>query len=305
MLSLKGLSNVFGRGRSGDSKEAKELLTTVDDLLTQSNKLLNSISRRIPSRQFETFEYKYTELNLMVIDIKDDVREREQKRIFFESEEEKELFQSDIRKLLQQCETYRNDVVVGCFSPMPLLMLINDRYPLVWHQTASRRVQGGVASGSILEETSSDTPSQPPPQASNITSPWLSIVADATFQEKPHGSDVDPDEVGPTKRFIATVSRNVQKGTVSGDVASPSQNDNGYFRILIYTNLHHPDENDAYTASRSQDDLLRLGDMLMKSDPQELEGHQIVDSHQGPSFIASFMSTFAYNPSNMLAGGML
>jgi hypothetical protein len=52
----------------------------------------------------------------MVVDVKDDLKEREQKRIFFESEEEKEAFQSDIRKLLQQCEVYRNDVVVGLFS---------------------------------------------------------------------------------------------------------------------------------------------------------------------------------------------
>jgi hypothetical protein len=61
MLSLKNISNVFSRGRSNDGREAKELLETVDDLLSQSNKLLNSISRRIPSGQLETFEFKYTE----------------------------------------------------------------------------------------------------------------------------------------------------------------------------------------------------------------------------------------------------
>ncbi|CAE6349653.1 unnamed protein product [Rhizoctonia solani] len=148
-------------GRSNDGREAKELLETVDDLLSQSNKLLNSISRRIPSGQLETFEFKYTELNLMVVDVKDDLKEREQKRIFFESEEEKEAFQSDIRKLLQQCEVYRNDVV-----------------------TASRRVQANAPSGSTLEETSGDTASQPSSQAESQVSPWLSIVADTASQGK-------------------------------------------------------------------------------------------------------------------------
>ncbi|KAF8748692.1 hypothetical protein RHS01_10657 [Rhizoctonia solani] len=182
MLALKGLSSVFGRGRSTDSREAKELLATVDDLLSQSNKLLNSISRRIPSKQFETFEHKYTELNLMVIEVKDEYTGREQKRIFFESEEEKEAFQSDIRKLLQT---------------MP---------------DVSRRVQGDVVSAPIFRKQHRYTVSIILQWVDNLTAPVLSMVADATSQGKSipgkaSMSGVDHNEDQPTKRFIATVSR--------------------------------------------------------------------------------------------------
>ncbi|KAF8749821.1 hypothetical protein RHS01_09854 [Rhizoctonia solani] len=219
MLALKGLSSVFGRGRSTDSREAKELLATVDDLLSQSNKLLNSISRRIPSKQFETFEHKYTELNLMVIEVKDDIQGREQKRIFFESEEEKEAFQSDIRKLLQQCQTYRNDVVA-----------------------TSRRVQGDVVSDPDIQEATTGTPSPSSLQwVDNLTAPVLSMVADATSQGKSipgkaSMSGVDHNEDQPTKRFIATVSRKIYEGTIDGDSTSSSHDEDPYIRILFCVN---------------------------------------------------------------------
>lgn len=288
---MKGLTQVFSRSRSSDGGEAKELLATVDDLLTQSNRLLNSISRRLPSNQFETFEYKYTELNLMAIEVKDDVRERDQKRIFFENEEEKQSFQSDIRKLLQQCETYRNDVV-----------------------TASRRVQEGTPSTSSTGYPISDELAEAPGSSSetNSPSPWLSIVADATSPDEQPERSADPGSIGPTQRFIATVACN-RKDLITGEPFTPSQDESVYFRILICgnrskravvvdTNPHHLDEKNANTA---QDDLLRVGDMMMKSDPQKLEEHQVVDSYRGPSFIASFISTFAYTSSNLLTGGMV
>ncbi|GAB1527278.1 hypothetical protein RhiTH_010453 [Rhizoctonia solani] len=162
MLALKGLSSVFGRGRSTDSREAKELLATVDDLLSQSNKLLNSISRRIPSKQFETFEHKYTEPNLMVIEVKDDIQGREQKRIFFESEEEKEAFQSDIRKLLQQCQTYRNDVVANPSQPGKASMSgvdHNEDQPTKrFIATVSRKIYEGTIDGDSTSSSHDEDP---------------------------------------------------------------------------------------------------------------------------------------------------
>ncbi|KAG8700547.1 hypothetical protein FRC11_012843, partial [Ceratobasidium sp. 423] len=174
MFSLKGFSDTLGhsKGWSRDGREAKALLQTVDGLLTQSSKLLNSLP--LPIRQFETFEYKHTELSLMVIEVQDDVREREQKRVFFETVEEKEMFQSTIRKLLQQCETYYNDVV-----------------------SASRQVQGDAPSVSTSEGASSDASTELSLKTGHSVSPWLSIVADAVSEaEKSSNSSVDSGGVG-------------------------------------------------------------------------------------------------------------
>ncbi|KAG8683743.1 hypothetical protein FRC11_013131, partial [Ceratobasidium sp. 423] len=176
MPLLKGFSNAFSNsmGRSSDGREAKELLETVDDLLTQSGKLLNSISRRLSTKQFETLEHKYTELSMMIIEVQDDVREREQKHVFFETVEEKEIFQSDIRKLLQQCETYRNDVV-----------------------SASHRVQGDAPSVSTSEGASSDASTELSVKTDDPVPPWLSIVADAASEaEKSSNSSVDSGVFG-------------------------------------------------------------------------------------------------------------
>ncbi|KAG8731453.1 hypothetical protein FRC11_004117, partial [Ceratobasidium sp. 423] len=213
MLSLKGFSNVFSNsmGRSNDGREAKELLQTVDGLLTKSSELLNSLP--LPIRQFETFEYKHTELTLMVIEVQDDVRERARKRVFFETVEEKEMFQSDIRKLLQQCETYYNDVV-----------------------SASRQVQGDVPSVSTSQGTSSDASTELPSKTDDPVPPWLSIVADAVSEaEKSSNPSVDSGGVGSTKRFIATVARTSQTDPTSGEVTS-SADDNTYYRILLCVN---------------------------------------------------------------------
>ncbi|KAJ1306321.1 hypothetical protein OPQ81_011018 [Rhizoctonia solani] len=257
-------------GRTNDSRQAKELLETVDDLLTQSNNLLNSISRRLPVKQFENFEYKYTELNLMVVDVKEDVRDRDQRPIFFESDEERETFHSDIRKLLQQCEAYRNDVV-----------------------TASHRVQlqrggqssftaGGAKINDQIEESL---------KTGDSASPWVSILADTKSPDWELEANVDSGVVGSTKRFIATVAYDSLKNLASREITTPLQDENPYFRILICGNKnkravvvdtkpHYHKDIDS-NAHSSQDELLRVGDMLMKSDPQELGGHQYDVSKPG------------------------
>ncbi|KAJ1300213.1 hypothetical protein OPQ81_011960 [Rhizoctonia solani] len=79
-----------------------------------------------------------------------------------------------------------------------------------------------------------------------------------------------------------------------------------YYRILVCENEHKrvlifdpqlytiSANNGDEEAEHSQDGILQLGDMLMRSNRQQLESHQMVYSYRGSSFISSFISYWNY-----------
>ncbi|KAJ1299833.1 hypothetical protein OPQ81_011124 [Rhizoctonia solani] len=82
--------------------------------------------------------------------------------------------------------------------------------------------------------------------------------------------------------------------------------DHSYYRILICKNEHKkviivdPElypisaNNGDEETEHLQDEILQLGDILMRSNRQQLEGHQAVHSYRGSSFISSFISYWNY-----------
>ncbi|CUA72944.1 hypothetical protein RSOLAG22IIIB_10417 [Rhizoctonia solani] len=288
MSLFNNFIQIFGRGSKTqlvDSQQASQLLRNVDDMLDESRKMLGGIRERVPTSVYQSMEFQHNQLYLMVVDVKSDVRGRQGNQVFFANTAERDEFYVQIRQLITRCQIHHNDVL----------------------SVSRRAYQSNLQSG----ETASIAPTSfSTSQEDGSNTEWLSIVSESVSE-----NEIDLS-IPVDQQFIATVAH-VPKSALATEEELQAQlpDDDSYYRILICGNkrkravvvdtkphlisTNYDDED----TKRSQAEILRVGDMLMKSDPKQLEGHQLVESYQGPSFISSFISSWSYN--GLPLGGMV
>lgn len=293
----------FGRAKSQtqlvESTQATQLLKNVDDMLDESYKMLMGIKSKVPDREFQSYEHDHNQLYVMVVDVKSDIRGREKNQIFFASAAERDAFYIRMRKLLERCEVHHTDVL-----------------------SASRKAYLHASRQALELEATPPTAVSTKQEGSSETA-WLSIVKESSSTLELTDDDTDLSSLSQSgsesssnpQQFIATVAH-IPKSVLATEEELKSQlpDDDSYYRILICGNKrkravvvdpnpHQISNYDDKDAEHSQDEILRVADMLMKSNPEQLEGHQVVHSYHGPSFISSFISSWNYN--NLHLGGML
>ncbi|CAE6457492.1 unnamed protein product [Rhizoctonia solani] len=299
MSLFNNFVQIFGRGSRTqvvDDKQASQLLKNLDEMLDESRKMLTGIQQRVPAPEFESMEVRHNQLYLMVVDVKSDVRGRQGNRVFFANTAERDEFYVQVRQLITRCQIHHNDVL-----------------------TVSRRTYERNLQLQAIEPTSIAPTAVSTTQDDGSKTEWLSIVSESASDPSEDEGDVsslsksDPES---TQQFIATVAH-IPRSALATEEELQTQlpDDDSYYRILICGNRRKRavvvdikphlmsasyDDGDA---ERSQDEILRMGDMLMKSDPKQLEGHQVVETYRGPSFISSFISSWNYN--NLPLGGMV
>ncbi|KAH7332907.1 hypothetical protein B0J17DRAFT_771421 [Rhizoctonia solani] len=267
-------------------------------MLDESCKRLSEIKASVPTPEFESMEFRHNQLYLMVVDAKSDIRGRERKQVFFANTAEKNEFYVQARQLLTRCQIHHNDALK------------------VSRRASQRNSQLQVAgsSSSISPAPASTT------QEDGFHTKWLSIgSASASDLSRSKAvllsrSQSDSEPSGRSPQFIATVVHIPRSALATEDeLQAQLPDDDSYYRILpcgnnqkravvVDTKSYPISANyDASGAKRSQDKILRVGDMLMQSDPERLKGHQVVESYRGPSFI-SFISFWDYN--SLPLGGM-
>ncbi|CAE6430809.1 unnamed protein product [Rhizoctonia solani] len=305
MSLLNNLIQVFdkyGRARPQpvENTQATQILQNVDEILDESWKMLAGIKSRLTVEEFAAIESRHNQLYLTVVDVKQDVRGRQKNKVFFASPDEQKVFLIRMRKLLERCEIHHTDV------------LSTSRRA---HLLTSPQAPGSASTPSAPVSTK---------QGGSSKTEWLSIVSESNSSIDPSDSEIDisslsqsdSESSSSSQRFIATVAH-IPRSALATEEELKAQlpDDDSYYRILICGNkrkravIVDPNPHlfsanyDDEDAERSQDEILRVGDMLMKSDPQKLEGHQVVHSYRGPSFISSFISSWNYN--NLPLGGMV
>ncbi|KAJ1308151.1 hypothetical protein OPQ81_003869 [Rhizoctonia solani] len=278
---------------------AMQLVKNVDDILDECWKMLTGMKSRLPASEFDHIESRHNQLYLTVVDVKSDIRGRQQKHVFFASPAERELFLIRMRKLLGQCEIHHTDVL-----------------------SASRRAH--LQAGHQAVESTSNLPTPVSASPGDSQPEWLSIVSEYDTSLDSSEDEVDTSSLsqsgsessGDSQRFIATVAH-IPRSALATEEGLGSQlpDDDSYYRILICGNKRkraivvdpkpHPisAKHGDKDAEHSQDEILQVGDMLMKGNPKQLEGHQVVHSYRGPSFISSFISSWNYG--SLPLGGML
>ncbi|KAG8699404.1 hypothetical protein FRC11_013708 [Ceratobasidium sp. 423] len=307
----------FGRAKSQMQlfcAQAKQL-QNLDDMLCKSRKTLTDIKDKVPEKEFESYDNYHNGLYLMVVDAKVDIRRREKKQVFFANTAERDAFNIRVRKLSDLCESHCTDVL-----------------------SASRRASPPAPASPTPVSTQQDDSSE---------LDWMSTFSGSYFSLDPSEgradisklSHSDSEAPGDSRQFIATVSHTPKSALATEEELRAQLPDgDSYYRILICENRwkrtvvvatvkkdpkpHYISTNyDDEDAERSQDEILRVGDMLMKSDPEQyvglligdtialtwaiirLEGHQVIHSYSGPSFISSFISFWNFN--SLPLGGMV
>ncbi|KAJ1299619.1 hypothetical protein OPQ81_000689 [Rhizoctonia solani] len=302
--NLIQLFDKFGRAKSPtqlvEGPQATELLKNVDTMLDESYKMIMAIKSKVPEKEFKAYEHDHNQLYVMVVDVKSDVRERENNQIFFASDADRMEFYVRMRKLLSLCDAHHTDVLSASRK--------------AYLQETRKAITSAVASTDPVSTLKEGSPQKE----------WLSIVSEYNSSLELSEDHVDMSSLSysgsesssDSQRFIATVAQIPRSALATEeDLKCQLPDDDSYYRILICGNkrkravvvdpnphlisANYSDED----ALHSQDEILRVGDMLMKSDPQQLEGHQVVHSYRGLSFISSFISSWNYN--NLPLGGMV
>lgn len=289
------LSNLTSLIRHGANRtrliqgaQAAALLKTVDDLLDESRKLLHSAGKRMPPGRLQELRHKHNELHLKVVDVKAEPCVTEQDGIVFTSDEEKEAFMSDVKMLLQQCETYHRDVV-----------------------TASRRAQ---LRNQGLSPYSADSLSS----QQDVDPAWLSrsMVAQIGFSldnTSETGSLLGafPEAATSSAPFVTTLVDTPESTLEPGEETPAGSTDRRpYYRFMVCANSRRRaivfDPRPHYTDETEDDGgvLMRVGDMAMGANRQDLASrNQPVTSSPGPSYLSSIISSLG--APSLTFGGML
>ncbi|KAJ1299983.1 hypothetical protein OPQ81_003831 [Rhizoctonia solani] len=249
MSLLNNFVRIFSGGTRNqvvDSQQASRLLRTLDDMLDESWKMLTCIRSRLPAPELESIEVRHNQLYLMVVDVKSDIRGRQGNQVFFASTAERDEFYVQIRQLISRCQIHHEDVI-----------------------TISRRM---YEQNPAQQAASSSSAPAPISTEMNRRARWIS----SRFSKS--GSESSSD----SQRFIASVAH-VPSSALATEEELRSQLPDGesYYRILICGNQRKRvivvdpkphlisancgDED----AEHSQEEILRVGDMLMKSDPDQ------------------------------------
>ncbi|CAE7112416.1 unnamed protein product [Rhizoctonia solani] len=292
--------NGKARARVIEGQKAMEVLSEVDNLLDESLKLLTGVRPVLTNEQHESFSDKHTELYLGVVAVRSDVRDREGRDEFFSSPEEKAEFYKEVQTLLTLSRSYHRDVISASQHARrnrDLLKLKNVGAP-------GAPTQQITLTGSATDATSSTAVS--------------SVVHSTTSTELTFPSDVMSIDSNAAEPYLATVAHIPRSVLASeAELISELPSEDHYYRILICGNKYKRavvlDPNPQYIkqddpedeVERLQDDFLKMGDMLMKSNPQSLENKKLIDSYEGPSFITSIFSQLSLGASNLISGGMV
>lgn len=141
-----------GKGNSAThllgSKESVELLAKVDNLLDESIRRLSGIQGNLNARQFKIYRTKHNQLYLMVVEVKTEIREREENAIFFLNTAEKEQLNSKIQKRHKQCKAYHTDIITVSrrVYEMDSQVEMNDPGALVGPASAHQLISSPISS---------------------------------------------------------------------------------------------------------------------------------------------------------------
>ncbi|KDN39489.1 hypothetical protein RSAG8_08784, partial [Rhizoctonia solani AG-8 WAC10335] len=288
------------RSRIIEGQKAMDVLSEVDNLLDESLKLLSGVKPVLTDDQHASFSDKHAELYLAVVAVRSDVRDRGEQDEFFSSAAEKAAFYKEVQKLLTLSRSYHRDVVSTS-------------------QRARRDKNLLKLKGASAPVTSAQQPAGTSATPGAIPSTTVSSVGHSTEStEFSFPSEIISVDSNSAEPYLATVSHIPQSAIDSEmELISQLQTEDHYYRILICGNKYKRavvlDLNPHYIkkddpeddAEHPQDDFLKVGDMLMKGDPQSLEDHKLIDSYEGPSFITSIFSQLSLNASSLISGGMV
>lgn len=285
------------RARVIEGQKAMEVLSEVDNLLDESLKLLVGVRPTLTDEQHASFSDKHTELYLAVVAVRSDARDRGQQDEFFASAEEKAAFYKEVQKLLTLSRSYHRDVVSASQQARRnnnLLKLKDASVPMQQSSDSSATADAAI----------------PPTGSSAMHSTELTGFGSP--------SEVISVDSNSTEPYLATVAH-IPQSVIATEMELISQlpSEDHYYRILICGNKYKRavvlDPNPHYikrddpedAVEHPQDKFLKVGDMLMKSDPQNLEDHKLIDTYQSPSFITSIFSRLSLDPSSLIVGGMV
>ncbi|CAE6431232.1 unnamed protein product [Rhizoctonia solani] len=341
MSLFNNFVQIFGRGSNTqvvDNRQATQLLKNVDDMLEESCKMLSGIKARVPAPEFESMELRHNQLYLMVVDVKSDIRGRQGNQVCFANAAERDEFYIQVRQLLTRCQIHHNDVLTisrRAYQRNLQLQAADSPSPTSSTPISTTKEDGSQTEWlSIVSESASGIHTPSPLSAGKLTTHtnhrpfrernrprinvaigfgiiWkLYIFVSFALTSRP------ANLVFAAQQFIATVAHIPRRALATEEeLQAQLPDDDSYYRILICGNKRKravvvdtkphfisASYNDS-DAERSQDEILRVGDMLMQSDPQKLEGHQVVQGYRGPSFISSFISSWHYD--SLPLGGMV
>ncbi|CAE6519115.1 unnamed protein product [Rhizoctonia solani] len=276
-------------------------------MLEESCKMLSGIKARVPAPEFESMELRHNQLYLMVVDVKSDIRGRQGNQVFFANAAERDESYIQVRQLLTRCQIHHNDV-------------LEDGSQTEWLSIVSESASGihtpsPLSAGKLTTHTNHRPFRERNRPRINVATGFgiiwkLYIFVSFALTSRP------ANLVFAAQQFIATVAHIPRRALATEEeLQAQLPDDDSYYRILICGNKRKrafvvdtkphfisASYNDL-DAERSQDEILRVGDMLMQSDPQKLEGHQVVQGYRGPSFISSFISSWHYD--SLPLGGMV
>ncbi|CAE6453744.1 unnamed protein product [Rhizoctonia solani] len=302
MPGWRNLVQIFDRSGKAkaqviEGQKAMDVLSEVDNLLDESLKLLAGVKPVLTSEQHASFSDKHTELYLAVVAVRSDVRDRGDQDEFFSSAEEKAAFYKEVQKLLKLSRSYHRDVV----SASQQARRNNDLLKL---KDASASASQATGTSTTIDAISSTAVS--------------SVAYSNQSTEFDFPSDVISVDSNSAEPYVATVAH-ISQSVIASEIELISQlpSEDHYYRILICGNKYKravvldpnphfiknddPDDD----AEHPQDDFLKVGDMLMKSNSQSLGEHKLIDSYEGPSFITSIFSQLSLSASNLISGGMV
>lgn len=280
-----------------DGQKAKDLMRTVDVVLDKAFEVLAGMKRGVSVEEYRALEIKHHRLFVMAVEVKSEARLKEEEDPdYFSDPNEQANLHSRLQKILRQCQTFHSDVV-----------------------SASRQIQDIDDTGL---EMGNEVAPMGPSLAENGTgsgAPWLSVVAGTGSPSVQGGNSESqpgpkPNGSPPAQPFVATIAHVPQNSlAIEEAFATQCEDENAYYRVLICGNKYkrvvvldpNPHNAGHEDAESSQDEILQVGDMMMRSDAQSLAVHPVVDNYQGPSFITSFISTLSLGVSAPPLGGMV
>ncbi|KAJ1299835.1 hypothetical protein OPQ81_011126 [Rhizoctonia solani] len=306
-------------------KQSLEDLKTADDLLEESLKLLNGIKDGLTTRHYTIYRSKHNQLYLMVVEVKSDVRQREQRTRFFSGKEEQDKFHSHVQLLLQYCQAYHTDVVNASrkvhaqpqASSQPVPESIQTAFGI--QASTSPSIIPNVSIGMVFTQDytceaemmhgrMNDTGSEPPMLNNGAHVTHSCLLQKLSSGQHLHMTTV-PSHAGLSIRYacgrpiFAGVS---QSSPAAGENSSaPSPGSNSYTRILTCTSEktktiliqldYRPDKDDV---ERLSEDMIQFADKIVRGGLDRMENFNPMDQTQGLSWISSILSSFASGTAN-------
>ncbi|CUA67660.1 hypothetical protein RSOLAG22IIIB_07507 [Rhizoctonia solani] len=307
-----------------EGAKALEVLQQVDTLLDESLKMLVSAKPALSNREINMFEDKHSELYLAVVAVKSEVRDKKDQDDFFSSPEEKTEFYTEVQKLLRQCQTYHRDVLTASQRAR----LNKSRLNISDIATSASSTEQTLKSSSNLSwvtvALSAGSSAEGEGEGEGEGPGEMIRHLAETSGEYDSGLPYLANIVHIPKSALATEE----------ELLSMLPDDNHFYRVVMYGNkrkrvvLMDPnlysidkedsdDDGDYFTAMSShkmaqeisvghpQNEIFKVGKMLMKKDPESLKDNATYISYEGTSFVTSIISLLSLNPSNNWLGMIL